>query len=62
MLRAHGISSGTFLPQEEQIRRLGAESLQRLKQLERVNSELKNIGDDQALDIRILKDVNSKNW
>ncbi len=36
--------------------------LQRLRQLERENNELKKIVADQALDIRMLKDVNSKNW
>jgi putative transposase len=33
-----------------------------LRQLERENNELKKIVADQALDIRMLKDVNSKNW
>jgi putative transposase len=41
---------------------LETSQLQRLKQLERENTELKKIVADQALDIRMLKDVNSKNW
>ncbi len=32
----------------------------RLRELERENTELKNIVADQALDIRMLRDVNSK--
>jgi putative transposase len=34
----------------------------RLKEFERENGELKRIVAEQALDIRMLKDVNSKKW
>jgi putative transposase len=34
----------------------------RLRELERENTELKKIVADQALDIRMLKDVNSRKW
>ena len=34
----------------------------RLKELERENSELKKMVAEQALDIRMLKDLNSKKW
>ncbi len=34
----------------------------RLRELERENGELKNIVAEQTLDIRMLKDVNSKKW
>lgn len=34
----------------------------RLKELERENAELKKIVADQALDIRMLRDVNSRKW
>ena len=36
--------------------------VRRLKGLERENSELKKIVAEQALDIRMLKDVNEKKW
>jgi len=36
--------------------------LRRLKDLERENGQLKKIVADQALDIQMLRDVNSKNW
>ena len=39
----------------------GAE-MARLKELERENRRLKKIVAQQALDIDVLKDVNSKNW
>ena len=34
----------------------------RLKELERENSDLKKMVAEQALDIRMLKDLNSKKW
>lgn len=34
----------------------------RLRELERENGELKRIVAEQALDIRMLRDVNSKKW
>jgi putative transposase len=34
----------------------------RLKELETENSRLKKLVADQALDIQILKEVNSKKW
>ena len=34
----------------------------RLKDLERENAELKKVVAEQALDIRMLKDVNSRKW
>jgi len=34
----------------------------RLKELERENAELKKMVAEQALDIRMLKDVNSRKW
>ena len=34
----------------------------RLRELERENGELKKIVAEQTLDIRMLKDVNSKKW
>jgi putative transposase len=36
--------------------------LKRLRELEKENNELKKIVAEQTLDIRILKDINSKNW
>jgi putative transposase len=36
--------------------------VKRLKELERENTELKYIVAEQALDIRMLKDINAKKW
>ena len=62
LLRQHGIASGTFYRWKSKYGGLEPSQLHRLKQLERENNELKKIVADQALDIRMLKDVNSKNW
>jgi putative transposase len=62
LLRQHAISSGTFYRWKSRYGGLEQSQLSRLRQLERENNELKKIVADQALDIRMLKDVNSKNW
>ena len=36
--------------------------LKRLKELEKENARLKKLVANQALDIDMLKDINSKNW
>jgi putative transposase len=62
LLRQHGLSAGTFYRWKSRYGGLEPNQLQRLRQMERENTELKKIVADQALDIRMLKDVNSKNW
>lgn len=62
VLRAHGIASGTFYRWKSKYGGLEPSQLHLLKKLERENHELKQIVADQALDIRMLKDVNAKNW
>jgi putative transposase len=36
--------------------------VKRLKELERENAELKKVVAEQTLDIRMLRDVNTKKW
>lgn len=62
LLREHGIAAGTYYRWKSKYSGLEPSQLHRLRELERENSELKKIVAEQALDIRILKDVNSKNW
>lgn len=62
LLREHGIAAGTYYRWKSKYGGLEPSQLHRLKELERENNELKKIVAEQALDIRILKDVNSKNW
>jgi putative transposase len=62
LLREHSVSGPTYYRWKAKYGGLEASQLHRLKELERENSQLKKIVADQALDIRMLKDVNSKNW
>lgn len=62
LLRQHGISNGTYYRWKSQYGGLELSQLRRLKELERENNELKKIVADLTLDVRMLKDVNSKNW
>jgi len=41
---------------------MGVSEARRLRELERENAELKKMVAEQALDIRMLKDVNSRKW
>ena len=62
LLREHGIAAPTYYRWKSKYGGLEPSQLHRLRDLERENNELKKIVAEQALDIRILKDVNSKNF
>jgi putative transposase len=62
LLREHGIAAPTYYRWKSKYGGLEPSQLHRLKALERENGELKKLVADQMLDIRMLKDVNSKNW
>lgn len=62
ILRDNGIAAPTYYRWKSKYGGLEPSQLGRLRDLERENNELKKIVAEQALDIRILKDVNSKNW
>jgi putative transposase len=62
LLRQHGIAPNTYYRWKSKYGGLEPSQLRRLKDLERENGQLKKIVADQALDIQMLKDVNSKNW
>jgi putative transposase len=57
-----GISDQTFFRWRRQYGALKEDEAQRLKALEQENSRLKRIIADQALDIAMLKDLNSGKW
>jgi putative transposase len=59
--RRHGISDATFYTWRSKYGGLEISEMRRLRQLEEENRRLKSIVADQALDIRALKDVLSKN-
>lgn len=60
--RKHGVSEPTFYTWKKKYGGLTLDELRRLRVLEQENNRLKRIVADQALDIQILKDVNSKKW
>jgi putative transposase len=60
--RKYGISDATFYNWKTKYCGLTVSELKRLKSLEDENRRLKSIVADQALDIRALKDVVSKNF
>ena len=60
--RKHSISAHTFYPWRNKFGGLEVKEATRLNELERENQRLKKIVADQAPDISILKDINSKKW
>jgi putative transposase len=60
--RKHNVSEQTFYRWKSKYGGMDVSEVKRLKDLERENVELKQIVAEQVLDIRMLKDVNSKKW
>lgn len=61
LTRKYGISEQTFYRWKSKYGGLEASEAKRLKDLEDENGWLKKLVADQALDIQILKDINSNN-
>ena len=61
LCRRHGISDATFYVWRSKYGGLEVSEMRRLRQLEDENRRLKAIVADQALDLRVLKDVLAKN-
>lgn len=62
LCRTHGISETTFYKWKDKYGGMTVSEMRRLRSLEEENRRLKQIVADQALDIRALKEINSKNW
>ena len=62
LVRAKGISEGTFYRWKAKYGGMEASDVKRLKQLEEENRRLKTMAADLMLENKILRDVNSKNW
>jgi len=60
--RKHNVAEPTFYRWKAKYAGMEASEVKRLKEMERENEELKKIVAEQALDIRMLKDVNSKKF
>jgi len=60
--RTHNVTEQTFYRWRNKYGGLDVSEARRLKELERENAELKRLVADLTLDVRMLKDVNSKKW
>lgn len=60
--RKHGVCENTLYRWKSKYGGMEVNEARRLKALEEENRRLKRLVAEQALDIQILKDVNSKNW
>ena len=60
--RKHNCSEQSFYRWKAKFGGMTVSEVKRLKELERENTELKKIVADQTLDIRMLKDINSRKW
>jgi putative transposase len=60
--RKYNCSEQSFYRWKAKFGGMEVSEAKRLKELERENAELKKIVAEQTLDIRMLKDVNSRKW
>lgn len=60
--RQHGIVQGTIYRWKAKFGGMQINDAKKLRALEAENSRLKRMVADMALDIQILRDVNSKKW
>lgn len=60
--RRHNLTEQTYYRWRSKYGGMDVSEVRRLRELEKENAELKNIVAEQMLDIRMLKDVNSKKW
>jgi len=60
--RRHGVSEWSFYRWRQKYGGMTISDAKRLKALEEENARLKKIVAQQAIDIDLLKDINSKNW
>ena len=58
----HNISEQTFYRWRRKYGGMEISEAKKLRELERENSELKKMVAEHALDIRMLRDLNSKKW
>ena len=62
LCRKHSCSEQSFYRWKAKFGGMEVSEAKRLRELERENAELKKMVVEQALDIRMLKDVNSRKW
>ena len=62
LAQQHGVVENTIYRWKSKFGGMEVSDAKRLRELQQENTELKSIVADQALDIRMLKDVNSRKW
>jgi putative transposase len=62
LCRKYGMSEATMYNWKAKYSGMAVSEARRLKELEDENRRLKKLVADQALDIVMLKEINSKNW
>lgn len=62
LAREMGVTIHTMYAWKKKYKGMNVSEAKRLKELESENAKLKKLVADQALDILMLKDVNSKKW
>jgi putative transposase len=60
--REHNITEQTFYRWRNKYGGMDVAEARKLRELERENAELKKMVAEQALDIRMLKELNEKKW
>jgi len=60
--REHNVTEQTFYRWRRKYGGMDVSEAKKLKDLERENADLKRMVAEQALDIRALKELNSKKW
>ena len=61
-LRRHGVNDSSYYRWKAKYAGMDTRDLAKMRELEKENQQLRRLVADQALDISILKDINSKNW
>lgn len=62
LARELGVSQHTIYVWKNKYKNMTVSEAKKLRELEQENARLKKLVADQALDIAMLKDVNSKKW
>ena len=62
LCRKHGVSETTFYKWKDKFSGMTVSDARRLRGLEDENRKLKHVVAELTLDVRALKEINSKNW
>ena len=62
LVRQHGIAPNTYYRWKSKFGGMEVSDAKRLRALEQENTRLKTMVADLMLDVKVLKEINSKNW